>query len=120
MTILPPCRTDRIVVDRMRARMRPSGSRMRAVIRLHEPPEVDVRVALRGGEARVPEELLDGTQVGARAEQMRREGVAERMRRRLRHGPALEYAPLHEARHAPRREPAAARVPEDRRLPSER
>src|ERR1051325_6785727 len=47
---------------------RSSGPRVRAVIGVHQPAEVDVRVALRGGEARVTEQLLDGAQVGARPE----------------------------------------------------
>src|SRR5204863_3682638 len=40
-------------------------------------------VALRRREARVAEQLLDAAQVRAAAEEVRREGVAERVRRRV-------------------------------------
>src|SRR6266481_3448755 len=93
---------------------RSSGPRVRAVIGVHQPAEVDVRVALRGGEARVTEQLLDGAQVGARPEEVGREGVAERVGRRLGGRAAREHVGLHEAPHAPRGQPPAARVQEDR------
>src|SRR5262245_7596005 len=76
-TTWPRWRTDRMVVACR------SGSRVRAVIGIHQPAEVDMRVALRGGEARVSEQLLDGAQVGAAAEEVGRKRVAERVRRRL-------------------------------------
>src|SRR5256885_14923313 len=72
ITTRPLWRTARMVVARS------SGPRVRAVIGVHQPAEVDVRVALRGGEARVTEQLLDGAQVGARPEEVGREGVAGR------------------------------------------
>src|SRR5262245_7539986 len=108
ITTRPRWRTERMVV------LRSSGPGVRLVIRLHEAPEVDVRVALRGGEARVPEQLLDGAEVGAAAEQVGGEGVAERVRRRLRRRAARGDVALHQAGDAAAREPAAARVPEDR------
>src|SRR2546425_8717759 len=101
-------RTARMVVARS------SGPRVRAVIGVHEPAEVDVRVALRGGETRMAEQLLDGAQIGARAEEMGREGVTERVRRRLGGRAAREHVALHEARHAARGQPPAACVQEDR------
>src|SRR5213593_3578393 len=108
ITTRPWCRTARMVVARR------SGPRVRAVIGLHQPAEVDVRVALRGGEARVAEELLDRPQVRARAEEMGREGVAERVRRRLRDRSAREDVALHQPGDAAARQAAAAGVAEDR------
>jgi hypothetical protein len=43
---------------------------------------VDLGIALGGREARMAEQLLDGAEIGAGAEQMRGEGVPQRMRRR--------------------------------------
>src|SRR5438046_9247801 len=103
ITTRPWCRTARMVVARR------SGPRVRAVIGVHQPAEVDVRVALRGGEARVAEELLDGTQIGARAEEVGREGGPERARRRLGGRAAREHGARHKARDAPRARPARAR-----------
>src|SRR5262245_2357526 len=77
-TTRPRWRTDRIVVPCT------SSSRVRAVIGVHQAAQVDVRVALRRRQARVAEQLLDGAQVGAGPEQVRGEGVAERVRRRAR------------------------------------
>src|SRR5690242_21397141 len=91
-----------------------SSTGMRLVVRLHEATEIDVRVALRRREARMSEELLDGAQVGAGAEEMGRERVAERVRRRLRGRAADEDVALHQARDAPAGEPAAAGIAEDR------
>src|SRR5215471_17451527 len=85
MTTRPPWRTQTIVVPRI------SGTGMRLVVRLHEPPEVDVRVALGRRQARVPEQLLDGAQIRARAEEMGREGMTERVRGRLRGRSAHEH-----------------------------
>src|SRR5437773_9088172 len=107
MTTRPRWRTERIVVPRI------SGTGMRPVIGLHQTAEVDVGVALRRGEARVAEQLLDRAQVGAGAEEMSREGVAQRVRRRLGHRPAREHVALHEPCDAAAREPAAAVVAKD-------
>jgi hypothetical protein len=46
---------------------------MRLPIDLEQLRDVDVSVALRGGETHVAEELLNGAQVGARLQQMRGE-----------------------------------------------
>ena len=43
----------------------------------------DVGVDLRGGDAAVPEHLLDGAQVGAALQQVGGEGMAQRMRGNL-------------------------------------
>src|SRR5258706_15518857 len=82
MTTWPWCRTARMVVERS------SSPGVRAVIGVHQSAEVDVGVALRRGEARVAEELLDGAQIGAAAEEVGRKGVAGRVRRGFRGGAA--------------------------------
>src|ERR1051325_10698722 len=95
ITIRPRWRTARMVVPRS------SGTGVRLVVGFHQATEVDVRVALRGREARMAEELLDGAQVGAGAEEGGREGGPERMRRRLTRAPGREHVTLHVAPDAP-------------------
>ena len=58
---------------------------MRLVVHGHQVGERDLRVLLRGGEARVPEQFLDRAQVGAIGQQVGGIGVAEavRMDRRI-------------------------------------
>src|SRR5438477_4452340 len=92
ITTRPRWRSDRMVVARI-----VSGWRVGAVIRFHERAEVDVGVALRGGEARVAEEVLDGAEVGAGAEEVRRERVPEGVRRRLGGRSAREHVPVDQA-----------------------
>src|SRR5919204_6861025 len=108
MTTWPRWRIARIVVPRV------SGPRVCLVIRLHETAEVHVRVALGGGEARMPEQLLDGAQVGSGAEEMGGEGVSQRVRRGLGCGTADQHVTLHQPRHAARREPSAPGVAKHR------
>ena len=61
------------------------------------------------------EQLLDRAQVGAAVEQVRREAVAQRVRRGLARGAgALRPAP-HPAAHVARRQPPAAAAQEQRR-----
>ena len=45
-----------------------------------DPFAGQMRVQLRGGDTRMPEQLLDDAQVGATLEQMRRERVPQRVR----------------------------------------
>ncbi len=54
---------------------------VRVSVEVHLAPAAvrDVRVALRRSEIRMPEHLLDGPEVRASLEQVRREGVAEQM-----------------------------------------
>ena len=59
-----------------------SGAGVGAVVGLEQMRAVDLGIALRGREAGVAEQLLDGAQIGAGAEEMRGEGMAQRMRRR--------------------------------------
>src|SRR3954469_1552057 len=57
-----------------------SGPRVEAVIHGLEARLQHVRVDLRRGQVAVPEHHLDRAQVGAAFEQMRREGVPQRVR----------------------------------------
>src|SRR5206468_6526961 len=54
-------------------------SGMRFAIHVQQLRGVDVRVALRRAEARVAQELLNGAQIGAALQQMRRERMAQRV-----------------------------------------
>lgn len=57
-----------------------SCSRMRIAIGGGEPLPADMGVALRGRHIGMTEQLLHGAQVGASIEQMRREGMSQRVR----------------------------------------
>ena len=82
-------------------RRRPAArARMRAAVGILELRQVHVRVALRGGQLHVAEQLLDGPQVGAVLQQVRRERVPQRVRADA----EARAAPGHVAR-----APAAAR-----------
>lgn len=50
---------------------------------LLEPGLIYVEVNLRGGQARVTEEFLDDSQIGATTQHMSREAVPQRVRREL-------------------------------------
>jgi len=60
---------------------------MGALIDLEQMGAVDLGIALSGRKACVPEQFLDGAEIGAGPKQMRGEGMTQRMRRR-RHGQA--------------------------------
>src|ERR1035437_4084302 len=62
-----------------------SGCWVCAVVDGHEVGERDLRVFLGGGEAGVAQQFLDGAEVGAVGQQVRRVGVAEavRVKRRI-------------------------------------
>src|ERR1039457_6775097 len=62
------------------ARSKGSSARVRPLVDLEEMRAVHLRIDLRGGEARMPQQLLDGAQIRTRAQKMGGEGVAERMR----------------------------------------
>ena len=49
-------------------------------VQLLQPLARDVRVDLRGGNVRVPEQQLHHPQIGTVVDEMRREGVPQRMR----------------------------------------
>src|SRR5262249_2015630 len=84
------------------------------VIDVHQASQIDVGVALRGREARVAEQLLDGPQVRAAAEEVGGERVTEGVRARLGRRAAGDDVVCEEPRHAARREAPGARVAEDR------
>src|SRR5918995_1725254 len=57
-----------------------SCPRMCLMVQLHQTFALDRRVALRGRQAGMPQQLLDHPQVGAARQQMGREAVPERVR----------------------------------------
>ena len=57
-----------------------SGPRMGPAVDVPDPLAGEMRVQLRGGDTRMPEQLLDDAQVGPALEQMRRERVTQRVR----------------------------------------
>ena len=60
---------------------RGSSPRMRLVVQLHQMLTLDRRVALRGRQAGMAEQLLDHAQIGAAGQKMGREAVPQRMGR---------------------------------------
>src|SRR5205807_8968254 len=58
----------------------PARMRMRLEVQLPTPPIGYVRVELGRGQVGVPEHFLDGAQVGAPLQEMRRERMAEQVR----------------------------------------
>ena len=56
---------------------------MRGVVGLGEMLKIQVRINLRGRNARVTEHLLHGTQVAARLQHVRSEGVTQHVRMRI-------------------------------------
>src|SRR5574341_205129 len=113
----PRWRTETMVVARTRTTVRAvprAGAGVGGVIDLHEPVGPDVRVALRGGEAAVTEELLDHPEVRPRVEQVRRERVPERVRAHPPGNAGRGGAPPHDRVDRARRQPAAAAIHEER------
>src|SRR5262249_49957754 len=106
ITTLPRCRTQRIVVPCITASSLRAG--VCAIVGLHQMVEVHVRVALRRGEARMSEELLDRAQIGALIEKMSGERVTDRVRARGDRRAGAGDVTLDEASDAPCGEAAAA------------
>ena len=73
-----------------------------------------VRVDLRGRQVRVSEEILNGLEVRTAVQEVRGEGVAQRVRRRLAQEPGAEGMALDDAPERARRQASAAEVQEDR------
>ena len=67
---------------------------MRRVVDPHELIGVDVSVPLRGGQTHVPQKLLNGAQIGAGLEQVRGEGMPQRVRTDVVHARADTYVLL--------------------------
>jgi hypothetical protein len=78
-----------------------------AVVHGHELVERNVRVALSRRKTRVPEQLLDGAQIGATLEQVRRAGVSESVRVQIAAPGAKRSVALNERLDAPHAEPRA-------------
>ena len=82
-----------------------SCSRMGIAVGGGEPLPTDMGVALRGRHIGMTEQLLHGAQVGAAIEQMRREGMSQRVRMSRRRRTSIE-----DPAHITWREPTAALV----------
>src|SRR5450759_5386390 len=85
---------------------------MALAVDLEEALGVEVRVALRRRERGVAEELLDGPEVRAGREEMRRERVPERVRRGVAGNRRRKDRPVEDAPHAAVRQTAGTRVQE--------
>src|SRR4051794_11054145 len=83
---------------------------MRTCVLAAQAPRLDPGVYLRRRDARVPKKLLDRSQIRAALEQMRGEGVAQRVRRDVPRDGCLAYPAVEPAAHVGRRQaPPAAR-----------
>ena len=71
-----------------------------------------MRVALRGAEPRVAEQFLNGSKIGARLQEMRGEGVTDRVRADAVRDRRLADVAANDAVHAARRDPAASQIQE--------
>ena len=91
-------------------------TRMRLVIDGHHVLDRELGIALRGREALVAEEFLDGAQVGSFFEHVGAEGVAKRVRMHFGRKSFGDRDALDDAAHAAGREAASALVDEQRRL----
>ena len=87
---------------------------VRLPIHVQQLRRVDVRVALRGAQARMAEQLLDRPKVGAALQQVRRKGVAQRMRADARARAERGHVASHQPIDAAYGEPSAAVVHEER------
>src|SRR5688572_20276614 len=85
----------------------PFGERMGLVVDRQQAIERHVRVALRGRQARMAEQLLDHAQVRAAFEQMRRAGVAQRVGVQVGASGAERAVTLHELLHPAHADAAA-------------
>ena len=90
-------------------------ARMRLIVNLQHVLHRELRVALRGRQALVAEQLLNGAQVGAFFQHVRTESVAQRVRMNVRRKPFGDGNFLDDAADAARGEPAAAPVDEQAR-----
>ena len=102
----------RISARRISFLLRP---RMRLVVNLQHMLHRQLRIALRGSEAFVAEQFLNGAQVGAFFQHVRAESMAQRVRMHVRRKTFGDGNLLDDAADAARGEPAAAPVDEQRR-----
>ena len=89
---------------------------MRRVVGLRQMLEIEVRVDLRRGDARVAQHLLHRAQVAARLQHVRGEGVAQHVRVHLRGQAQLERPVLEPRLHRARAQAPAVLADEERRL----
>src|SRR6202166_1021563 len=87
-----------------------SGAWMGTAINLFEMVDAHVSVALRGGEARMPEHLLDRAQIGARVEQVCGEAMTQSVRRDRGSESRRHDAPGQDVFDRARRQPTGAQV----------
>src|ERR1051325_2186462 len=87
---------------------------MALFIHLQQLSRVDVGVPLRGAQTRVAEQFLNGTQIGAALEQMRRERMPERVRADSHPLARRRDVLAADAIDAARSQPSAAKVHEQR------
>src|SRR5688500_15066248 len=94
----------------------PTSSRlgMRLAIHLNQLRRVDMCVALRGAQSRVPQQFLNGAQVGAALQKVRGKGVTQRMWTDAELGAALGHIAVHQPMDAASRQSRAAIVHEHR------
>src|SRR5580692_1052581 len=93
-----------------------SRARMRRAVSFDESVGVHFRVDLRGRQRRVAEQFLDRAQIAAAREEMRGEGMAQRMRRRRFGKPERAAQPRHRQLHEARRQRAAFGADKQRAL----
>src|SRR6185503_13021047 len=118
----PRCRThttvvawiDGVVGDVITGSGRP---RMGRVVHAHQVLRAHVGVALGGGETAVAQQLLDETEIRTRPQHVGGEAVAEGVGRDPLGDAGAPRAGAHDAQRAPRGEPAAPRVEEERPAP---
>src|ERR1019366_1607367 len=89
-------------------------SRVGLIVNVHHVLDRKLRVALRGRQALVSEQFLDGAQVRSLFQHVRAEGVTQSMRMNLRRQSLGNRDALDDAPHAARGEPSAALVDEQR------
>src|SRR5918911_3344668 len=96
------------------------GAGMRRIIDGEKTFGLDRGVALRGGQAGMAQQLLNGAQVASGVEQMRRKAVPQSMRGGGLRQPELSAKRLHQALHRARVERPAAGADKERALLAQR
>src|SRR5580765_2206755 len=90
------------------------SARVRLFVDLEQLRGVDVRVALRGAETGVAEQFLDRPEIRPALQQVRREGMTQRVRADPHPRAAGRDVAAHQAIHAPGRQAPTAEVQEQR------
>src|SRR5687768_9625799 len=87
-------------------------TRVGLAIHVDQLRRIDVRIPLGGADARVAEQLLDGAQVGAALQEMRRERMTQRMRADAALSGELRHVFAQQTIDTAPREPRAAEIDE--------